>query len=217
MLHSSWQYPNKNNIYIPLTDYSPLMKTMSIPYLSCLATGLVILFLLCAACTSGPSGQAPSAGNTTTTTGGFAAVAGSSSQHESFTLEQAESAALQQNQSFFYLRGEHVDSSGKAERWIFGIHAGNTSSMLVYDATGVSTLALPEGLPVQGNIPEGILSPADAIKIASSSPGAGSLELNGGMATLELMNGEYTLTGPGSAGQRIAINATTGEMIAAHD
>jgi hypothetical protein len=194
------------------------MKTMRIPYLSCLATGLVVLFLLCAACTSGPSGQAPSPVNTTATTGGFSAIAGTSgSQNKTFTLEEAESAALQQNQSFFYLRGEHIDGSGKAERWIFGIREGNTSSMLVYDARGVSTIALPDGLPVNEDIPAGVLSPADVMKIASSSPGAASLDLNGGMATLELMNGEYTITGSGSASQGIAINATTGELIAAHD
>ncbi len=194
------------------------MKMMCFSGLACLAAGLVLLFCLCAACTSGPSGQAPVAGNTTATTGGFSAVAGTnSSQHETFTLEEAESAALQQNQSFFYLRGEHADNSGNAERWIFGIRKGNVSSMRVYDATGVSTLALPDGLPVTENIPAGVLSPADIMKIASSSPGAGSLDLNGGMATLELMNGEYTVKGPGSVNQGIAINATTGELIAIHD
>ena len=195
------------------------MKMMRFSGLAWLAAGLVLLFCLCAACTSGPSGQeAPAAGNTTATTGGFSAVAGTSnSQHVTFTLEEAESAALQQNQSFFYLRGEHADNLGKAERWIFGIREGNVSSMRVYDATGVSTLALPDGLPVTENIPASVLSPADIMKIASSSSGAGSLDLNGGMATLELMNGEYTIKGPGSVNQGIVINATTGELIAAHD
>ncbi len=195
------------------------MKMLRFSGLACLAAGMVLLFCLCAACTSGSSGQeAPAAGNTTANMGGFSAVAGtSSSQHVTFTLEEAESAALQQNQSFFYLRGEHADNSGKAERWIFGIREGNVSSMRVYDATGVSTLALPDGLPVAENIPVGVLSPADIMKIASSSPGAGSLDLNGGMATLELMNGEYTIKGPGSVNQGIVINATTGELIATHD
>jgi len=211
-----WQDQNKNNIYIPSTDYSPLMKMMRFSGLACLAAGLVVLLVLCAACTSGSSGQTPVTPTTTGNTGGFAAVATGSGQVERFALEDAESAALQANQSFFYIRGEHVDSTGKAERWIFGIRQGNTPSMIVYDAHGVSTLSLPTNLTVQEDIPTGFISPADAIRIASSSPDAGSLDLNGGMAVLQLMNGEYTIAGSDSSSQGVTINATTGELIATH-
>ncbi|HVP96462.1 hypothetical protein [Methanoregula sp.] len=192
------------------------MNLMRFSGLAILAAGLVVLLVLCAACTSGSSGQGPVTPNTTGNTGSFAAVATASSQVERFTLEDAESAALQANQSFFYLRGEHVDSSGKAERWIFGIREGSTPSMIVYDSHGVSTLALPTNLTIQEDIPAGVLSPADALRIASNSPGAGSLDLNGGMATLQLMNEEYTIAGSGSSSEGVTINATTGELIATH-
>jgi hypothetical protein len=190
---------------------------MRIPFLSGTAAGLLVLLLFCAACTSGQSNQTPATENATVATGGFSAVAiANGSQVERFTLEEAESAALQANQSFFYLRGEHVDSSGKAERWIFGVHEGNTSSMQVYDKNGVSTVAMPPGLPIQGDVPVGGLSLIDALKIADSSSGAGAVDLTDGMATLQLMNGEYTITGPSSSSQGITINATTGELSSTH-
>lgn len=193
------------------------MKMMRIPFLSGAVAGLLVLLLFCAACTSGQSGQAPATENTTVAAGGISAVAtGDGSQVMRYTFEDAESAALQANQSFFYLRGEYVNKSGNAERWIFGIHEGNTSSMQVYDKNGVSTISLPNGLQVQENIPAGILSPADVLKIAASSAGAASLDLNDGMATLQLMNGEYTITGPSASGQGISINATTGELSTTH-
>ena len=190
---------------------------MRIPFLSGAVAGLLVLLLFCAACTSGQSGQAPATENATAAAGGISAVpTAAGSQAERFTLQEAESAALQANQSFFYLRGEHVDSSGNAERWIFGVHEGNTSSMQVYDRNGVSTVNLPNGLQIQENIPASVLSPADALKAAASSAGAASLDLNDGMATLQMMNGEYTITGPSASGQGITINATTGELSTTH-
>jgi len=197
---------------------------MRFPCLPCLAAGLVILLCLGAACTSGPAVQAPA--NTTQVPGGINEVVGnSSSQQMSYTLEDAESAVIQdyqaqaggnvQNLSFFYIRGDQVDSSGKAKHWIIGILQGNTSSMRAFDNTGVSSLTVPPGLPVPEIIPSNILSPADIMKIASSSPGAGSLTPNG--TTLELMNGQYTITEPGSGQPGIVINATTGELITTHD
>src|SRR5208283_4798476 len=100
--HPPWQDPNKNNIYIPSTDYSPLMKMMRFSGLACLAAGLVLLFCLCAACTSGPPGQAPATGNTTATTGGFSAVAGTSSnQHVTFTLEKQNPPRSSRTSRFF--------------------------------------------------------------------------------------------------------------------
>ena len=200
------------------------MNMIRFPGLPCLAAGLVILLCFCAACTSGPSGQ--TVVNTTPVPGGITALEGNySSLHMTYTLDDAESAVLQvyqtqtgvnaQNESIFYIRGDQVDSSGKAERWIFGISQGNISSMMVYDSKGVSTLAMPPGLPAPENIPSPILSPEDIMKIASSSSGAGLLNLNG--SSLELMNGQYTVTGSGSGQKGIVINAPTGELIAPQD
>lgn len=194
---------------------------MRFPGLSCLVAGLVILLCFGAACISGPSGQNPT--NTTPVPGGITALVGNySSQQMTYTLEQAESAVLEeyqaqsggstQNQSIFYIRGEHVDSSGKAQRWIFGIYQVNTSTMLVYDSNGVATLATPPGLPAPETIPPNVLSPEAIMKIASSS---GSLNLN--ETSLVLMNGQYTITGTGSGQQGIVINAITGELITTHD
>ncbi len=191
------------------------------PGLSCLVAGLVILLCFGAACISGPSGQ--SLTNTTPAPGGIIALEGNySSQQMTYTLEQAESAVIQeyqvqlggsaQNQSIFYIRGENVDNLGKAQRWIFGIYQGNTSTMLVYDSNGVATLATPPGLPAPVTIPPNALSPEDIMKIASSS---GSLNLNG--TSLVLMNGQYTITGSGSGQKGIVINAITGELITTHD
>ena len=192
---------------------------MRFPGLSCLVAGLVILLCFGAACISVPSGQSPT--NATPVPGGITVLGGNySSQQMTYTLDQAETAVIQEyqaqagenNQSIFYIRGEHVDSSGKAQRWIFGIYLGNTSTMLVYDNNGVSTLATPPGLPAPETIPPNVLTPEDIMKIASSS---GSLNLNG--TSLVLMNGQYTITETGSGQQGIVINAITGELITTHD
>jgi len=168
--------------------------------------------------------QAPA--NTTQVPGGINEVVGNtSSQQITYTLEDAESAVMQdaqadagvnaQNLSFFYIRGDQVDSSGKAKHWIVGILQGNNSSMWAFDNTGVSSLTVPPGLPVPETIPSNILSPAEIMKIASSSPGAGSLTPNG--TSLELRNGQYTVTESGTGQPGIVINAITGELITTHD
>ncbi|MGB8220578.1 MAG: hypothetical protein WCE46_09380 [Methanoregula sp.] len=205
------------------------MKLMRCPGLSYVAVGLVVILCLCAACIFSPSEPAPTAHNNTSVNGGIVQIPGtSSSLNETFTLEDAESAVSQeyphqvngttQNPSFFYIRGEHVDTSGNAQRWIFGIREGNTTSMMVYDTTGVARIALPEGLPAQEIIPANVLSPADIIKIAYPATSSGPLGQNTGSVNMELMNGEYTVTGSsGSAQPAIVINATTGVLIATHD
>jgi len=205
------------------------MKLMRCPGLSYVAVGLVIILCLCAACLFSPSEPAPTALNNTSVNVGIMPIPGNSSiLNEPFTLGDAESAVTQeyqtqangtmQNPSFFYIRGENVDTSGKAQRWVFGIREANTTSMLVYDTTGIARIALPEGLPEQEIIPANVLSPADIIKIAYPATGSGSSGQNTGVVDMELMNGEYTVTGSsGSHQPAIVINATTGVLIATHD
>jgi hypothetical protein len=218
--------PDKNNIYIHLTDYSPLMNTMRFPYLACLTASLVVLLLLCAACTSGPSGNASVAGNTTTTVNvGIVPIpATGTGQQVSYTLEDAASAVAEnynvqgngslQTPPFYYIRGENVDASGRAGRWIFGTSEGNGTVMLVYDSNGVERISFNGGgVPGPEIDITGILSPADAIKTAY--PAARNTT---GSFDIEIMNGEYTITGPaGSPSHEYIINATTGVLRANQD
>ncbi|WP_292423968.1 hypothetical protein [Methanoregula sp.] len=201
------------------------MKLMHCTSLFFLAAGLVVVLCLCAACISGPSEQNQIVvNNTPVTNGGFVQIAGTSSLQKSFTLEDAASAVIgnyqdqvngsSQNLPFYYIRGENVDTSGHAERWIFGVREGKIASLLVYDHTGVARIAWQEdGLPDQEINIAGILSPADIITIANSGN-----QTTAGNLTLEISRGEYTVTEPsGSHPREYLINATTGVLITTHD
>jgi hypothetical protein len=142
--------------------------------------------------------------------------------NKSFTLEEAASAVADnyqnqvngslQNPTFYYIKGENVDESGKAERWIFGARVGNSTSMLIYDSTGASRITWQGLLPEQVINTASILSPASIIKIAYPE----NQNITGDLQ-LEINNGEYTVTAPsGSHPQEYRINATTGVLIATY-
>jgi hypothetical protein len=184
---------------------------------------LLVTMCLFSGCIFGPAEPDPAdLNNTSVINVGIVPIV-SNGLHTTFTLEDAASAvrgAYQdpvqgnpKNLSFYYIRGENVDFSGNAERWIFGTREGNSSSMRVYDRTGVATIVWQGWLPEEEINITGILTPASIIKIAypknQSSPG--NLEF-------EIINGEYTLTGPlGSHPLEHRINATTGVLITSHD
>jgi hypothetical protein len=190
-----------------------------------MAVGLVVVLCLCAACIFSPSEPAPTVRNNTSVTdvGIVPITRNSSSLYEPSSLEDAASAVAgnslnlvngsPENLPFYYIRGENVDASGKAERWIFGTVEGNLTSMLVYDHTGVTTITLQGGLPAEEIDMAGILSPASIIRIAfpENQNIPGNLEF-------EIENGNYTVTAPsGSHPREYTINATTGVLIATHD
>jgi len=190
-----------------------------------MAAGFVVVLCFCVACVSGPSAQDQTVVNNTSVTNvGLVPITGTG-LHESYTLEEAADAVTgeyQQNQingssqnlPFYYIQGKNMDATGKAERWLFGIREGNSTTMLVYDRTGVARIPLQEnGLPTQEIDISSILLPADIIKIAypQNQNITGNLEL-------AIAGGEYILTGSsGSQPGEYSINATTGVLITTHD
>jgi hypothetical protein len=215
---------NKTNIYIPLTVYSPLMSTMRIECISCLAAGLAVLLVLAAGCTSGQSGQAlASTGNTTKVAdvGIVPVTSTNEGPQETVTLDDAAAAIVgyeagqrnnsQQSPAFSYIRGEQINASGQAKRWIFGINQGNGTVMLVYDKNGIQKITFDQNVAPGSEINlAGIMSPGAAIKIADPSAESGT-----GPFDLEIVNGEYLITGPaGMQSRTYIINATTGVLSA---
>jgi hypothetical protein len=214
------------------------MRLIHCPPLSFLTSVLVILLCLCAACVFGPFGSGQTTQNNTDV--GIVAITGNYLP-KSFTLEEALSAvtgnypnqvngSLQnptvynirgrnhvsgnlQNLTIYYVRGDNMDESGRAEQWIFGTHEGNSTSMLIYDYTGITTIAWQGLLPEQEINTADILSPADIIKTVYPE-----YQNITGNFEFEMSNGEYRVTGPsGSHPREYRINATTGVLIATYD
>ena len=201
------------------------MKLMRCPGLSYVAVGLVVILCLCAACISGPSVKNQSVVNNTSAidVGIVPIVSTSTSVPASYSLEDAVSAVTgdQQNQingsseglSFYYIQGVNVDASGKAERWTFGARDGNSTTMLIYDQTGVTRVSWQGGLPEQEIDTAGIVSPADIVRIAYPE----NKNITGNLK-IQIKNGKYTVTAPsGSQPMTYIINATTGVLIATND
>lgn len=213
----------KNNIYIQLPVYTPLMILMRGPALLIVAAGLVVGLCFCAGCILGPSAPEQPVVNNTSVDVGIVPVAGSIPR-ESFTLEEAASVVTgklqdqgngsMQEHPFYYIKGENVDTSGKAERWIFGIMEDNHTSMMMYDQTGVVTIPLQGAdLPTQEINISGILSPASIIKIAYPQ----NQNITGTFG-IRISDGEYTLTTPlGSQPRGYMIDATTGVLMTTYD
>jgi hypothetical protein len=198
------------------------MKLMRCTILPVMAAGLIVGMCLCAACVFGPSGQTQTAVNkTSVTTAGLVQIPGDK-VHESYSLEDAAAGAMsvyqvngsQQNLPIYYIRGENVDTSGKADRWVFGVREGKNATMIVYDQTGVAKIAWQDdGLPDQEITIAGIRSPSDIMNIAHSGN-----QTTTGNPELEISRGEYTVTEPpGSSPRAYVINATTGVVISSND
>ncbi len=190
-----------------------------------MTASLVVLLCLCAACVTGPSVQNQSVVNKTPVADvGIVPIAsGSTSVPASYSLEEAVSAVTGDNQnqvnesseglSFYYIQGANVDASGKAERWTFGARNGNSTTMLIYDQTGVTRVAWQGGLPEQEIDTAGIVSPADIIRIAYPE----NQNITGNLK-IQIENGKYTVTAPsGSHPGAYIINATTGVLIETDD
>lgn len=199
------------------------MKLMRCTSLSFMAAGFVVVLCFCVACVSGPSAQDQTVVNNTSVTNvGLVQIAGTSPD-DSFTLENAASAVAgdypqlngsPQETPFYYIRGENVDSSGQAERWVFGVREEKNTTMLVYDRTGIARIPWQkDGLPDQEITVAAILSPAEIMNIAHSEN-----QTTTGNPDLEISNGVYTVTEPvGSHPREYTINATSGVLIATHD
>ena len=202
------------------------MKLMRCTSLFFMTASLVVLLCLCAACVNGPSVQNQTVVNKTPAAdvGIVPIVSNSTSVPASYSLEDAVSAVTgdQQNQvngssseglSFYYIQGANVDASGKAQRWTFGARNGNSTTMLIYDQTGVTRVAWQGGLPEQEIDTAGIMSPADIVRIAYP----GNQNITGNLK-IQIENGKYTLTAPsGSHPSAYIINATTGVLIETDD
>jgi hypothetical protein len=200
------------------------MKTMHLAILVVVAVslavtgGLGVLWLL------NLSGQPAIvvANSTSPINEGFRQVV-TSPPEDRFSLTEADSVVAitpglantsQQHYPVYYVKGQKVNSSGYAERWILGIREGRNTTLMTYDRTGAGIISgLWDKLPDQEIDLAGIVSPAEVMRIVHS----GNQTLTGD-AELEISRGTYTVTGPsGSHPREYSINATTGEMIATHD
>jgi len=215
---------HKNNIYISLPVYTPLMKPMHGAILIVTVVSLIVIGGLGALYLSSPSEQPPAAAvnNTSAIHVGFVQM-NANVPESYFTLDDAVAAVngiqneingSSQNPQVYYVMGQKVNAAGQAQHWILGIRQGSNTTLKTYDRTGVATIPWQwDKLPDQAIDISGILSPAEIMNLTNSGNQTGA-----GDAQIEISRGVYTVTMPsGSQPREYLINATTGVVIATHD
>jgi len=199
------------------------MKVMRCTGLFFCALILIVILSVCMGCTSGPAGQNQSVPNNTTVVNeGLVPLTGYSYHAQTFTFDDAvngitygyqrQDNTSPGNPAIYHIHGQNVDSSGKAEHWLFGIREGNTTSMISYDANGVSQYLWRQWLPEQEINVQNLRPPETILKVAyPENQNITGLEL-------EIGNGNYTITAPqGMHPRGYIINATTGVLIATQE
>jgi len=219
--HDNLRRDIKNNIYIYSPVYTPLMSKMRGLTLSVLTFSLVVGLVICTGCIFGSPQQTLPTNNTTVNDTGVVPITMGSSLQGRYSLNEAETAiagVVQANMSsqdlpVYSVLGKKADISGNAESWILGIRSEKSSALWVYDRNGISSIAWNGTLPDQEIQTGSILSPEKAI--ARAYP---DTQNTTGYFTVEISSGEYVITeSEGATSPAYRINATTGELITAHD
>lgn len=125
------------------------------------------------------------------------------------TMESDEGITDSATKSVYYLRGENVDTSGNAVRWMLGVRKSNQTSLYLYKHE--DWVETPWSMPdASERIELDTITPPSALIQNSTASSQGDVQRR----DLELYNGVYTLTitTPGSI-QEYRYNAVTGALI----
>ena len=194
------------------------MKKMHGRTLPVLSVGLIAGLLMCAGCLFGSPQQASPTNTTLVNDTGIVPITLGSSAQGTYSLEEAESAITShiqvngstQNLPVYSILGENVDISGKADRWILGIREGKSTTLWVYDRSGLAPIAWSGDLPKQEIDTRGIIHPEKAIQTVYAEN-----RNTTGYYNIEIREGEYIITE--SPSPAYMINATTGVLISTYD
>ena len=205
------------NIYICCYPNKPLRKNMhkSIP----IVFAILVLFVLslCSACVTQTSPNQTSQQNN-----GLSLIT-PEEDNSHISFEEAKAKLIEYRlyelnepgaaNSVYYMRSKEVDESGNATGWTFGIHNGNKTEFLVYDLTGLTTIANAT-LPSEEIVLDNVVSPGNLFNqnkaVISGNPPTAIPERR----DVELQRGIYKLTiSSGNTARILTFNATTGALI----
>lgn len=90
-----------------------------------------------------------------------------------------------------YIRGEKIDSTGLAQRWIFGIKQKTINNFYIYDGSGLTSVPWKSWMPVNEIFVNKILTPGDLFGMHSSTLLPYYEKGNFSHTSLEITDNEY--------------------------
>jgi hypothetical protein len=114
----------------------------------------------------------------------------------------------------YFILAKDFDDKGDAASWLFGVRDNSAPKLIIFDRQGRTEMPLGEAAVPSEEINFGtVMPPAGIITEHRDIIFKDAVSASGGNE-LELRDGIYTLTIPGTGGSRIMkFNATTGALI----
>jgi len=125
-----------------------------------------------------------------------------------------ETKGISSNVTIHYIRGNNVDTEGRATKWVFGIRYENQSNLLYYEEAGWQSVPSQVGFPEQDIRTGTFIPPTDIVRKNSGILFGSTPVQKDRIQLLELANGIYTVTVNRLEKQQIFLfDAKTGALI----
>ena len=136
-----------------------------------------------------------------------------------YVIDQIPSALIEtkkvsSNVTIHYIRGNNIDTEGRATKWAFGVRYENESALLYYDMSGWQWIPWQGEFPGQEIINGSFIPPKDLVRKNIGILFGPTPTQKDQLPILELGNGIYTVTLNRQDRQQILLfDATTGALI----
>jgi hypothetical protein len=125
-----------------------------------------------------------------------------------------ETKGVSSNITIHYIRGNSIDTEGRATKWAFGIRYGNESALLYYDVSGWQWIPWQGEFAGQEIRNGSFIPPKDLVRKNIGILFGSAPQQKDQIQHLELANGIYTATLNWQEKQQILLfDATTGALI----
>jgi hypothetical protein len=125
-----------------------------------------------------------------------------------------ETRRVSSNITIHYIRGNNIDTEGRATKWAFGVSYENESALLYYDMSGWQWIPWQGEFPGQEIINGSFIPPKDLVRKNIGILFGPTPTQNDQLPLLELGDGVYTVTLNRQDSKQILIfDATTGALI----
>jgi hypothetical protein len=125
-----------------------------------------------------------------------------------------ETKGITPNITIHYIRGNNIDTEGRATKWVVGIRYENQNALLYYDVSGWQRIPWMGEFPMQEIRIGSFTPPKDLVRINSGILFGSTPLQKDQIQLLELGNGIYTVTLNRQDTQHILLfDATTGALI----
>jgi hypothetical protein len=125
-----------------------------------------------------------------------------------------ETKGVSSNITIHYIRGNNIDTEGRATKWVFGIQYDNQSTLMYYDVSGWQSVPKQGGFTEQDIKTGTLIPPTDLVRKNLGILFGSTLVQKDQIQLLELSNGIYTVTVNRLENQQIFLfDAKTGALI----